>query len=417
MGETHQAWPRTVAHADMDAFYAAVEQLDDPALRGKPLLVGGAGRRGVVLTASYEARPTGARSAMPMFKARRLCPDALIVPPRFGRYQEVSGQIMNVFQDFSPDVEAISLDEAFLEMTGAERVFGAPDAMGRQLKDAIREATGGLTASIGISGTKYVAKVASGYAKPDGLTIVPPPEAQAWLAPQPVSRLWGAGPKTQARLHALGFQTIGQLAQANPEMLAERLGSAGAHFYALAHGEDPRRVEHRRRSKSIGSERTLGKDIRSAEDIKLHLRRSAETVGRRLRAKGYLAHGVRVKLKTSNFQILTRQRQLEPPADTEEVLYQEAVSLLGEFEHPGPFRLIGLAAYDLSRGEDATQLELIGERAKRRELETAIDDLIAKFDAGVVRRAKDLLEPAGRRMGANLDFLDEEESDEEPHRG
>jgi len=413
MAQKHEAWPRTVAHADMDAFYAAVEQLDDPALRGKPLLVGGAGRRGVVMTASYEARPFGAHSAMPMFKARRLCPDALIVPPRFERYQEVSAIIMGVFRDFSPDVEAISLDEAFLEMSGAEGVFGAPGAMGRQLKAAIREATGGLTASIGISGTKYVAKVASGFAKPDGLTIVSPGEAMGWLAPQPVSRLWGAGPKTQARLHELGLNTIGEVADADPELLAERLGSAGAHFYALAHAQDPRQVEHRRSSKSIGSERTLGQDVGRREDIQLHLRRSADTVGRRLRANGYVAHGVRVKLKTSDFQILTRQRQLEPPTDTAETLYGEAVSLLAEFGHPGPFRLIGLAAYDLSKGDDPMQLELFGARAKRRGLETAIDDLIARFDAGVVRRAKDLLEPAGRRMGATLDFLDDEDDDKD----
>lgn len=409
MAQRYKAWPRTVAHADMDAFYAAVEQLDDPALRGKSLLVGGAGRRGVVMTASYEARPYGAHSAMPMFKARRLCPDAVIVPPRFERYQEVSATIMGVFRDFSPDVEAISLDEAFLDMTGAEGVFGAPHEMGRQLRAAVREATGGLTATIGISGTKYVAKVASGYAKPDGLTIVPPGEAKAWLAPQSVSRLWGAGPKTQARLHELGLKTIGDVAQADPEMLAERLGSAGAHFYALAHAEDPRQVEHRRSSKSIGSERTLGKDVRAREDIQLHLQRSADTVGRRLRRNGYVAHGVRVKLKTSEFQILTRQRQLEPPTDTAETLYAEAVSLLGEFGHPGPFRLIGLAAYDLSKGEEPLQLELFGGRAKRRGLEAAIDDLIARFDDGVVRRAKDLLEPPGRRMGATLDFVDDED--------
>jgi DNA polymerase-4 len=294
-------------------------------------------------------------------------------------------------------------------MTGAEGVFGAPHEMGRQLKAAIREATGGLTASIGVSATKYVAKVASGFAKPDGLTIVPPGEAKAWLAPQPVSRLWGAGPKTQARLHELGLKSIGEVADADPGMLAERLGSAGAHFYALAHARDPRRVEHRRSSKSIGSERTLGKDVARREDIQLQLRRSADTVGRRLRANGYLAHGVRVKLKTSDFQILTRQRQLEPPTDTAETLYDEAVSLLREFGHPGPFRLIGLAAYDLSKGDDPMQLELFGAQAKRRGLEAAIDDLIARFDEGVVRRAKDLLEPAGRRMGATLDFLDDED--------
>ena len=188
----------------MDAFYAAIEQLDDPSLRGRPLLVGPPSARGVVLTASYEARPYGVGSAMPMAKARRMCPSAVIVPPRFDRYQEVSATIMKVFSDFSPDVEALSLDEAFLDMTGSEQLFGDPESIGRRLKSAIREATGGLTASVGLSGTKYVAKVASACQKPDGLTVVPPEEAKAWLAPLSVSWLWGAGPKTQARLHQLG---------------------------------------------------------------------------------------------------------------------------------------------------------------------------------------------------------------------
>jgi DNA polymerase-4 len=219
-----KVWPRVVAHADMDAFYAAVEQLDDPALRGRPLLVGSASGRGVVLTASYEARPYGVGSAMPMAKARRLCPSAVIVPPRFDRYQDVSRTIMDVFYDFSPEVEALSLDEAFLDMTGSERLFGTPESIGRRLKTAVREATGGLTASVGLSATKYVAKVASGYRKPDGLTVVAAEEARAWLAPFPVSRLWGAGPKNQARLHNIGLHTIGDVADADPIFLSRQLG-------------------------------------------------------------------------------------------------------------------------------------------------------------------------------------------------
>ena len=202
----------------MDAFYAAIEQLDDPSLRGRPLLVGPPSARGVVLTASYEARPFGVGSAMPMAKARRMCPKALIIPPRFDRYQEVSATIMRVFSDFSPDVEALSLDEAFLEMTGSEQLFGNPESIGRRLKTAIREATGGLTAS-------------SACQKPDGLTVVPPEEAKSWLAPLPVSWLWGAGPKTQARLHELGLHTIGDVARADPRFLSTKLGSAGVHFH------------------------------------------------------------------------------------------------------------------------------------------------------------------------------------------
>jgi len=216
MSRIEGAWPRIVAHADMDAFYAAVEQLDDPRLRGRPLLVGPPGARGVVLTASYEARPHGVGSAMPMVTARRLCPNAVVVPPRFERYQEVSAAIMRVFADFSPEVEPLSLDEAFLDMTGSEGLFGDPETMGRRLKAAVRDATGGLTVTVGLSAIKYVAKVASGYKKPDGLTVVPPESAKAWLAPMPVSRLWGAGQKTEPRLHALGLRTIGDVADADP---------------------------------------------------------------------------------------------------------------------------------------------------------------------------------------------------------
>src|SRR5262245_19661283 len=239
-----RTWPRIIVHADMDAFYAAVEQLDDPSLRGKPLLIGPNSNRGVVLTASYEARPFGVASAMPMARARQMCPQALIVPPRFERYQEISQQVMTVFADFSPDVEAISLDEAFLEMSGAEHIFGGPEAMGRKLKDAVRAATG-LTVSVGVAATKYVAKVASDFGKPDGLVVVPPQITVSWLAPLSVARLWGAGPKTQQRLIAQGFTTIGQIASADPEDLKRRFGGMGQRFHQLARGEDPRHVDRK----------------------------------------------------------------------------------------------------------------------------------------------------------------------------
>jgi DNA polymerase-4 len=244
---------------------------------------------------------------MPMAKARRLCPSAVIMPPRFDRYQEISQTIMRVFSDFSPEVEALSLDEAFLDMTGSAQPFGDPQSIGSRLKDAVREVTGGLTASVGLSATKYVAKVASAFQKPDGLTVVPPDDAKAWLAPLPVSWLWGAGPKTQARLRQIGLHTIGNVADADPGFLSAKLGSVGLHFHALAQAEDARPVTGRRASKSIGSEHTLDKDVREKAEIKLHLRRSADAIGRRLRQKRYVAFGVGVKLKTTDFQILTRQ--------------------------------------------------------------------------------------------------------------
>ena len=404
-------WPRTIAHADMDAFYAAVEQLDDPSLRGKPVLVGPRSNRGVVLTASYEARPYRVGSAMPMAEARRLCPDAVIVPPRFDRYQDVSRTVMGVFATFSPDVEALSLDEAFLDMTGAEQLFGDPRSIGRRLKHAVCDATGGLTVSVGLSSTKYVAKVASGYLKPDGLTIVPPDQAKAWLAPLPVSRLWGAGPKTQQRLHDLGLQTIADVADADPKFLLEKLGKVGLHFQSLAHAKDPRAVTGQRGGKSIGSEHTLDTDVSDVAEIKRHLRRSAENIGRRLRRKGDRAHGVSVKMKTASFQLLSRQRRLTEATDVTETIYSVGVELLKAFDHRGPFRLIGMAAYDLISNNDKTQLDLFGGSARQRQLDAAIDDLSERYGADIVHRGNDLTTPSRARLAATLDFLDDDPSD------
>ena len=411
MIRSERAWPRIIAHADMDAFYAAIEQLDDPSLRGQPLLVGPPSARGVVLTASYEARPYGVGSAMPMATARRMCPSAVIVPPRFDRYQEVSAKIMSVFANFSPDVEALSLDEAFLDMTGSEQLFGDPKSIGRRLKEAVREVTGGLMASVGLSATKYVAKVASACRKPDGLTVVPPEEAKAWLAPLPVSWLWGAGPKTQARLHLLGLHTIGDVAEADVKLLSTKLGSAGLHFHTLAQAEDPRPVIGRRASKSVGSEHTLDEDVRDKADIKLHLRRSADTIGRRLRKKNYAAFGVGVKLKTADFQIVTRQHRLSEPTDVAERLYSVGVALLNHVDHPGPFRLVGLVAYDLVDINNLVQLDLFSAFARQRQLEVAIDGLAERFGTTVVYRADDLSKAPGTRLAPTLDFLDDRTRD------
>ncbi|HEX5048684.1 MAG TPA: DNA polymerase IV [Gammaproteobacteria bacterium] len=396
-----------IAHADMDAFYAAVEQLDDPALRGRPLLVGPNSSRGVVLTASYEARPFGVGSAMPMAQARRLCPQALVVPPRFERYTQVSAVIMRVFGDFSPDIEALSLDEAFIDMTGSERLFGSPEAIGRRIKDAVREATGGLTASVGVSGTKYVAKVASGYRKPDGLTVVPPADARAWLAPLPVGHLWGAGKKTAARLEARGFRTIGDIAAADPRKLERVLGRLGTRFHALACGEDFRHVEGSRRASSLSCERTLNADVFSRQEIEAHLRASADTVARRLRRRELRAGGVRVKLKRTDFQILTRQRTLPAPSDVAAEFFAAARTLLDEIVAQGPFRLVGLGAYEIAAAADDEQLGLPIEAGRARALETALDSVAERFGAGAVQRAADLINDRGLGLAANLDFLAE----------
>ena len=403
-----RVWPRIIAHADMDAFYAAIEQLDEPALRGRPILVGSPSDRGVVLTASYEARPYGVGSAMPMAQARRKCPNALIIPPRFDRYQQVSKMIMGVFADFSPYVEALSLDEAFLDMTGSEELFGAPELIGHRLKMAVRDVTGGLTASVGLSSTKYVAKVASAFCKPDGLTVVPPESAKDWLAPLPVSRLWGVGPKTQDRLHQLGLRTIGSVAGADPRLLSAKLGSAGLHFYTLAHAEDPRPVLGSRMSKSIGSENTLDRDISEKADIKFHMRRSADVIGRRLRKKNCLAFGVGLKLKTASFQLISRRHRLSEPTDIAERLYSVAVHLLEHVVHRGPFRLIGLVAYDLVGSDDLAQPGLFKTLGRRRQLEVAVDRLAERFGINVVQRADDLDKPTAIGSASTLDYLEDQ---------
>ena len=402
-------WPAVIVHADLDAFYAAVEQLDDPSLRGKPILIGpnhsNGINRGVVLTASYEARKFGVGSAMPMAEARRRCPDAIIVPPRFSRYKELSAAMMATFQDFSPKVEPLSLDEAFLDMSGAEAFFGDPQSIGQQIKQAVFNATK-LRISVGVASTKYVAKVASGYNKPDGLTIVEPENTVAWLAPQRVEKLWGVGPKTAARLKTEGITYIGDIAAMDEHSLKASLGSMGSRLLQLANGIDPRQVDTTRASRSIGSDRTLKSDISDPLEIAEHLKRAADRIARRLRAKGLKAAGIRVRLKTSSHQLLSRQCQLSCPSNTAQDFFFTGKSLLSAFDHPGPFRLVGMSAYNLDDSQSkGRQLDLFTS-AKPAQLEATIDELGRRFGANAVVRAKDLGKSGIMTDGVNLDFLD-----------
>lgn len=393
-GAAHAAWSRVVLHADMDAFYAAVEQRDNPDLRGKPVIVGGASRRGVVTTASYEARPFGVGSAMPMAQAMRLCPQAVVVPPRFAHYSAVSKQVMEVFASFSPSVEPLSLDEAFLDMSGAEGIFGPPLEMGRKLKEAVYAATA-LRVSVGVANTKFVAKVASDFDKPDGLTVVHPSAVREFLDPLPVKRLWGVGPKTAPRLHALGMKTIGDVYDADPVWLAERLGSLGGHISRLAHNDDRREVTPGRREKSIGSERTLEEDIRGVDAIAPHLRAAADRIAATLRRRRLLAEGVRVKLKTRRFELHSRQRALARPTDNADAIFEVAVGLLPSFDLTEPMRLVGLAAFHLIDRDKPGQLELFAsdEAAQAGRLDQAADRVAERFGEGLLQR--------GTRLGAH----------------
>jgi DNA polymerase-4 len=283
--------------------------------------------------------------------------------------------------------------------------------MGRRLKEAVLEATGGLTVSVGLSGTKYVAKVASAHRKPDGLTVVAPEDARAWLAPQSIARLWGAGSKTQAKLRELGFNTIGDVAAADRVTLVETLGKVGAHFHDLAHARDSRPVLGDRESKSIGSERTLRKDVRTREEIRPHLRHSADKIGKRLRRAGLVAHGVRVKLKTSDFRLLTRQCSLNAPSDVADTLYSAGTKLLEHFADPGPFRLVGMAAYELSSREAPQQLALLGGSDRQRRLEATLDEITERFGDDSVHRADELRRTQEPRLSWDTDFLDGPEPD------
>lgn len=379
-------WPRVILHADMDAFYAAVEQRDRPELRGRPVVVGGLGRRGVVSTASYEARPFGVHSAMPMAEARRLCPGAVFLAPDFSRYEAESLKIREVFHRFSPLVEPLSLDEAFLDMTGAEGLFGEPPEMGAALQRAVREATD-LTVSVGVAPCKFVAKVASDFRKPAGLTVVPPEGVRPFLAPLDVGRLWGVGPKTRARLVALGFATIGDLAAAPEERLVSLLGEAGRELRRLALGQDSRPVVGEREALSIGAEETFEEDLRGPEAVLPSLRRAAEQVASHLRREGLLAGGVRVKVKTARFALHTRQTLLPRPADTWEELFAEGRRLLERFDWKEPVRLCGMAAYRLEVRRRLRPGSLFEEeeRERRRKAEAAVDRLRERFGRASIR--------------------------------
>jgi len=377
---------RVILHVDMDAFYAAIEQRDDPELRGKPVIVGGSRRRGVVSTCSYEARQFGVHSAMPMARALRQCPQAMVVPVRMSAYSEVSRQVMEVLGTFSPTVEPLSLDEAFLDMTGSERLFGPPDAMARSIKDAIVGRTQ-LTASVGIAKNKFLAKLASDLEKPDGITWVPFGGEAEFIAPLPVRKLWGVGPKAAMRLEALGLHNIGDIAAADRAFLTRHFDeSHGAHLLALSQGLDERPVVPRGRRKSVGSEVTLDEDIRGRAAVARVLKRECKTVARALRRAGLVAKGVRVKLRyAETFKLATRQLMLDEPYDESKTLLRAANELLERFELQRPIRLVGIAAFslvpaDLGSADRRGQMDLFADPAEQdSRLEHAVDAIRDRF--------------------------------------
>jgi DNA polymerase-4 len=402
--KTNARWPRVVFHVDMDAFYAAIEQRDNPDLRGKPLIVGGTGNRGVVSTASYEARPFGVHSAMPTYRARQLCPQGIFVAPRHGYYTEVSRQLMAILGDYAPDVEPLSLDEAFLDMTGTEALFGPPEKTARRLQDEIR-AKLALDASIGVATIKFIAKIGSDLNKPAGITVCPPGRERAFLAPLPVERLWGLGKKNAPRVRAMGYSTIGDVQSASRQRLEGELGQLGTHIWLLARAEDPRRVQESSR-KSHGAERTLDQNIQGREVVRLRLLPLIDEVAAGLRKEGVKARGVRLKIKYADFQQTTRHQQLLEPANDAGSLQKAVEALLDRVDLDRPIRLVGMAAFDLQEGAAPAQQSLFAApegRPERQKLDEAIDAVTAKFGKGAVRRASADEVPRSRSSGKEGD--------------
>ena len=378
----------SILHADLDAFYASVEQRDNPELRGKPVVVGGdPNSRGVVAAASYEARKYGIHSAMPLRRAARLCPHARFVPGRHEVYAEVSGQIIDIFHRYTPLVEAISLDEAFLDVFGGERRFGSPEEIARDIRRTVL-AEQGLTISIGIATSKSVAKIASDMCKPDGLLVVEPGHERVFLDPLPVGRIWGVGPRTEERLHAAGIERVGQLAKMRRADLVRRLGQFGNRLHDLARGIDRRAVSTEGQRKSVGNEHTFAEDVGELDTLVAQLLRLSEEVARRLRAHELRGRVVTLKIRRADFTTMTRRRTLSNYTDDGGTIHEIASVLIGtEFKPGEQYRLLGVHVSDFAP-EDAWQMEmpLFGEDRSNR-LNAAVDGLRSKFGPGSVDRA------------------------------
>lgn len=387
-------WPRAIAHVDLDQFYAAVEVLDFPELKGLPVIVGGMpGKRGVVSTASYEARKFGVHSAMPSSQAARLCPQAIWRKPRMSRYAECSRRIHRVFERFTDRIEPLSLDEAFLDLTGSQRLFGPAEALGLRIKAGILAETG-LVASVGLAENKFLAKIASDLRKPDAFVAVPygPGAAAAFLAPLPLKRLWGVGPKTCERLEALGLRTIGDVARADRAYLERRLGEhAAAHLQGLALGQDNREVEVAGQPKSVGRENTFAEDLRDRDAMRRELLAFAEDVAGRLREQGLTCRGVTLKVRLGDFTTFTRAQAFEEPTDLAEPLYAAACRMLdGKVDFGGQgARLLGIAATRIARrAESAGSLFPDETGLRRRRAAQAVDRLRERYGADAVTRGR-----------------------------
>ncbi|MEM1331642.1 MAG: DNA polymerase IV [Planctomycetota bacterium] len=389
---------RTILHVDLDAFFASVEQLDDPALRGKPVLVGGSGPRGVVAAASYEAREFGCRSAMPTAVAKRLCPHAVVVRGRFERYRELSDQVFEILHTATPLVQPLSIDEGFLDVSGSRRLLGEGRVIAEMLRERIKRETG-LVASVGVAPNKFLAKLASDLDKPDGLVVIEPGTEREVLAPLPISRLPGVGPAAEKTLHRLGVRTIGDVAAMPESVLDDRLGSIGASLYQRAMGRDDRPVVTDREAKSIGHEQTFGVNLEDPDAVRAVLSEQVEAVARRLRKKGRAAKTVTVKIRYGDFETITRSGSLDERSDTTDAIWAAARSLFDTWAQSGfrSVRLIGVSVSHLGEpgGEQAGLFEQETQRTNAA-ADAALDAIASKFGTGAIKRGRSLASPSSR---------------------
>ena len=380
-----------ILHVDMDAFYASVEIRDRPELAGRPVIVGGRSGRGVVLSATYEARAFGVRSAMPMARAARLCPQAMVIPPRHGLYGAVSREVMGAFRAITPEVEPLALDEAFLDVAGARRRLGMrPAEIGRLIRAQIREQQG-ITCSVGVATTKFVAKLASVHCKPDGLLVIPADGVLDFLHPLPVAALWGVGQQTGQVLARLGLRTVRDIAQTPAGSLERELGrAAAAHLCALAAGRDDRKVVPGTREKSIGAEETFPSDVGDPDVIRRELLRLSGRTARGLRAAGCSARTIVVKLRLASFKTITRSRTLPEPTDVARQIYRTACELYAAagLDAGARLRLVGVRANGLVPASSVAAQLAFGDRPLSwREAERAVDRIAGRFGDGTVRPA------------------------------
>ena len=387
---------RAIIHVDMDAFYASVEQRDNPSLRDKPVIVGGHAQRGVVVAASYEVRPFGVRSAMPMARAMKMAPQAIVVPPRFAAYAEASEQVFAIFERYTPLIEPLSLDEAFLDVTASVGLFGEPSEIARRIRKEIATELN-LPASAGIAPVKFVAKIASDLAKPNGQREIRAEEVVSTLAKLPVSRLWGVGPKTEEVLTRAGLKMIGDVAARDVAWLEERLGSQGRHLWELSQGIDPREVVPDPTAKSVGAEDTFEEDLRGMDLLRPHIHAQALRVGRRLRRAGVKGRVVQLKVKFADFSVITRRTTLPTPTDDGQTLYRSALELLERSHEGKPIRLTGVSVQALGE-QEPQQLGLFPAAAdpppRSAKLNAALDRITERFGSKAITTA-DLAESGG----------------------